>query len=668
MTSASPSDPTPSSRAFVVPPPRAADVVEVGEIVGALRRRWRTIAGAVLSAAAIGVALLVFAPRRYDGASTVLVRDRDGAGGSLLSRLGVPTDLAPAGMAAPLRSSIETELQILRSRSLLEAVSDSLGLQVRVVEPAGAAPWTLVQPRPYAGAFRKIRMRFTRDGGGFRVTGRGLDARVAPGRPLVTGAGVLALAPEPLPDVFEVQVLDREDAMERLGKRLGVDKVGGDVARLSFAAPDSLSAASVPNALVAHYLARRKTVDRGVNQHRAEFVSLQLDSVGAQLASAEAALRSYQERTGVLDPELVARLDLEGESKLREQVAANEVERAALDQMLAQVTSGTINDRQLAAYPTFLRSPAINEILAQLSRLDIQRTTLLERRTEADPEVQSLTTSIRQLEGQLRPIGVAYAGALRRQRAELSTLTARFDSSVAALPAAGQEFGRRTRDVRRLSQATLALQTQLLDAQLAAIGEGGDVRQIDHAFVPKRPTFPRPLPVMASALAAGALVGIAVVVVTLLFSPTVAAPSEAGRLLGVPAARLGRGTPLFFAAVAPRRDLAFAPLSTDADADAVARWLRAPDHPNGAHAVVTAGNTSAMVRAAGEDDGTRRVLAHASSARTLPALSEPGGLASVAPGLVTVLVARRGTKRSELLEAATALSASGADLVAVVLT
>lgn len=648
-----------SPRVSALPAPRASDVIDVAEVGSAVRRGWRTILGATVLAAVAGAAVLVFAPRRYDGSATVLVRDRDDAGGSLLARIGVSAELAPAALGSQLKSSMETELQILGSRSLLGAVSDSLGLQARVVEPTGIAPWRLLRPHAYPGSFAKRRLRFTRDGDGFRVRGQGVDGRVGPGRPLALEIGTLSLAPEPLPATFEIELLDREDGVKRLVKRLDVSKTGGDVARLSFAAPDSLSAEAVPNALIASYLARRKTVDRGVNQHRAEFVAAQLDSVAVQLAAAESALRAYQERSGVLDPEIVGRLDLEGASRLREQVATSEVERAALDQMLAQVAAGSLSERQLAAYPTFLRSSAINEILSQLSKLETQRNTLLERRTEADPEVQSLSKSIENLEHQLRPIGVAYAGALDRQRRELGTLTARFDSSVAALPAAGQEFGRRTRDVRRLGQTALALQTQLLDAQLAAIGEGGEVRQIDVAIAPKRPTFPRPLPVMATALAAGFLLGIVAVLVTTLFSPTVAAPGEAGRLLGVPAARLGRGTPLFFAAVAPRSVIAFAPLSTDIDAGAVARWLVpirsgervSPEPPHHDGGLAVGGG-----------------LAVASRVLTLDALSEPTGLAAVVPGLTTVLVARRGTSRTELIEAATALISSGADLVAVVLT
>jgi uncharacterized protein involved in exopolysaccharide biosynthesis len=470
-----------------------ADVLDLAELARAVRAGWRTICATAVLGVAAAAAVLLWAPPRYEGAATVLLRSAQDAGGSLLGRLGVPAELAPGALGSAIKSPMETELAILASQSVLGAVSDSLGLQVRVLEPAARAPWTLLEPRAYAGSFRKLRLRFVRDGavGAYRVTGRDLDARIAPGQPLVTSVGTLALAAGALPAQFEVQLLDREDALIRLAERVHVDKAGGELARVGYAAPDSLSAAAVPNAVVATYLERRRTTDRGVNQHRAEFLAAQVDSVARQLADAEQALRGFQERSGVLDPELVGRIDLEGMSKVREQLLATQVESAALDQLLRQVAAGTRSARQLAAYPSFLRSGAVNELLAQLATLETERAALLERRTEADPEVIALGQRAADLERQLQPLGTAYAQSLARQRGELETQASRFERTLDALPASAQTFARREREVRRLAQTSLALQTQLLDARLAAIGEGGEVRQIDDALVPKRRAFPR---------------------------------------------------------------------------------------------------------------------------------------------------------------------------------
>src|SRR5205823_4118288 len=143
--------------------------------------------------------------------------------------------------------------------------------------------------------------------------------------------------------------------------------------------------AAVPNAIIDVYLQRRRTTDRGVNEHKAEFLAAKIDTTNRDLAAAERALRAYQEQSGVVDPDVVGKLDLEGMSKVRESLAANEVEGRALEALLRDVDAGKATPRQLAAYPSLLRSPAINEILSQLAKLETDRTLLLDRRTPADP-------------------------------------------------------------------------------------------------------------------------------------------------------------------------------------------------------------------------------------------------------------------------------------------
>ena len=230
------------------------------------------VGGAVLGLA-LGAALLVYAPKRFAGGATVLLRSASDGGGSLLSRLGVPAELAPRSLGSAIKSPMETELQLLGSRAVLGRVSDSLGLQVRMLSPGDVPPWRLLAPRAYPGSFRKVRLRFVRESSGaYHVVGRDVDARIAPGRPLATPYGALALATGTLPSQFEVQLLDREDALTRLDERVDVEKSGGEVARVGYAAPTRCRPPRCPTPMVAAYLERRRTTDRSVNQHRAEFL------------------------------------------------------------------------------------------------------------------------------------------------------------------------------------------------------------------------------------------------------------------------------------------------------------------------------------------------------------------------------------------------------------
>ena len=247
----------------------AADLIDLADAGRVLRRGWRTVLATALLGTLAAVAVLLWAPRQFVGAASVVVRSAAPPGASLLGRLGIPAELAPASVGDALSSPLETELQVVGSRAVVGGALDSLGLQVRVVAPRERAPWQLLRPVPRPGAFRRVTLTFERVGDVYRVRGRGVAVDVAPGRPGNTPYGPLVLADGALPDRFRVQLLDREDALRALDRRLDVAKAGGEVVRIGYAAPDSLSAAAVPNAIVAGYLARRRTTDRSVNEYRA---------------------------------------------------------------------------------------------------------------------------------------------------------------------------------------------------------------------------------------------------------------------------------------------------------------------------------------------------------------------------------------------------------------
>ena len=95
------------------------DTVDVAEVVGTLKRQWR----AVLSFIALGVlgsaAVVLFAPRRFDGTGSVYVSMSGADGGSVLGRMGTGVSNLLGGLGGLSGSSgIETELQLLKSRAL----------------------------------------------------------------------------------------------------------------------------------------------------------------------------------------------------------------------------------------------------------------------------------------------------------------------------------------------------------------------------------------------------------------------------------------------------------------------------------------------------------------------------------------------------------------------
>lgn len=455
--------------------------LDVAELTGAIARGVKVIGVCAMLGLAAGVAVLMLAPARFEGRAMILVRTQQfSAGGLVRESFGPLAGLA--GDALGLGEGgdpLKTEMALMQSRAVFGDVVDSLRLQVRA---GRRAPFSVNVDIP-------------------------TDTRFAPVK-LSSDEG-------------RVKVVDREDAIEDLDRRLTVRVYGGEAVELLYRSRDSLTAAMVPNLIAERYVERRRTVDRGLNQRRAEFLAAQADSVQAALRTAvDAARRTRQAGAGLM-VEAAEAAELEQRSALQLRIAETSAELGALEALLRDVAA---NDPQrIAGFPALLRSPAVNELVAELGRRETERTLLRATATDRDPRVVALGEAIDGLRAQLVPMALTYAGALSRQRDEYATRLSDSERRSRALPsAAAQDFLTQS-EVERLSKLHLALGAQLLDARLAALYEGGDVRVVDPAVAPRRVSFPRPARTLAIGLAAGVMLGFIFALLPLLG----ARPSEA---------------------------------------------------------------------------------------------------------------------------------------------
>jgi len=544
-------------------PDETADTLDLAELARAARRSWSFIVALTLLGAAAAAGLLLFGPRRFQAASSIVVRSQQTSRASLLAKFAGGGDGAASLLDAGTSSPLETEVQILSSRELVGRVVDSLQLQVQVRAPDGIASNAVVQAARLPGAFkpRKYTVSSGADGT-IRVVGRDTTVTVPSGQPVVLPVGRLSLTSAVhAGGPYEIQLFDREDAVTRIGKRISISKAGGEVLRVTCRTSDSVTAAAIPNLLVGYYLALRHTTDRGTNQHRVEFLTAQLDSVTRQLAIAEQSLRGFQESSRLIDPQTIGKLSLERAGELRASIGENDVERGALEQLMGQVSAGSMSVRDLVAYPAFLKSPAINALLTQIGELETERSKLLVTRLDSDSEVVALSKSIRTLEGQLGPMATAYQSSLKRQHQDLSLQLDSLRTALGAFPAELASGNRLQRSVLQLSQVQTAMQAQLVEARIAAVTEGGNVQSLDIAEPPMRVAFPRPLPTMAAGLGGGLFIGLAIAMFVGMMGRWVQDPATLERTTGAPALRFDPHLPLLLGA-STTRTILVAPLGS----------------------------------------------------------------------------------------------------------
>jgi tyrosine-protein kinase Etk/Wzc len=466
----------------------ASGGVELREIAAALRRGRLWVVGGALFGLLVGAAVAFRVTPRYEARTSVLIQsETEGASGALSKLSGLL-----GGMGGGISGSkLETEVAVLKSRTVLGEVIDSLGLQVRVVEPAAAEPHAFFSVVRVAERADDAEYSFTRARGAYEVSGDGYRGTVAPGGTLRLPDATLTLRSAGLPAEFRIAVADRESTIDQVDKALKLDTDQGDVVTVQFRAAAPSVTAEVLNRMVRTYLRRRTTTDRGVNQHRYEFLSEQVDSVERQLERAAGLLRQEQESSGVLNPEVQGQTELERAMAVQADLEAISVEARALEQIIDRgKREGHIPTRELAAYPSLLKNPAVNEQLSRLLAMETDRTRLMGDLRANNPEIATLDRMIAQADAQLMGLAQDYLSGLHRQESGLRRDLASYQARLGVLPAQAEQAFRREREVKRLSETLIALQSQVVQARLDALSEGGQVRQVDVAIPPKRPVFP----------------------------------------------------------------------------------------------------------------------------------------------------------------------------------
>lgn len=468
----------------------------------AIRRRAGLVAGTFTAAMLLGGALLTAIRPTYQAATSIRIDQR---------QAGVPVlDFFLKELSA---SDVFTEQATLGSRSLVEGVTDSLGLALLPTRPARAARSAL---------FSQVRVTRQAGGGEYRLVRRGPGYALSqedtarslgtfPAGRAVEAAGFSVRLAPGIPDDVRFRVLPFAQAVQRVQKGLKVERPDRDanVIVLSYRDKDPELTRDVPNAVAGRFIASRHAVQQSVARSTAAFLRSQLDSVGAQLSGAEDALRDYRagRRAVDLPAEQTARVNqlaqLEAE---RNQTRA---ERDALASLVAEAQrdagAGVRSPyRRLVAFPTIFRNQSITELLRSLGAAEEQRSALLNRRTPEDQDVRVLTARVGEVEQQLQQVVTTYLQGLDRQVASLDGELAASGRALAALPARERDLTRLERNPKLLAEAYGVLQTRLRDAQIAEAVADPSVRVIDAAALPLEPASPKP-PLV---LAASALLGV----------------------------------------------------------------------------------------------------------------------------------------------------------------
>lgn len=520
------------------------------DVWGAVRRHARLLMGVTTAVVALVMLATALLPPAYESEAAVRIRS-ESPGGGMLAQLAPLAELGGLGGLAD--DDVDTEIGVLRSRRIVAAVADSVGLHVELTSPRRARSLYLQVIEAGEDAIRGDYTLTRRADGTYAVSVRSREgpvsapAAVRIGEPFRIGNMTLALpsrlsADPPAGIAFEVGSFNRTVEKVREDK-LSVDRQqsGSSLIEVTFRHRDPWIAAGVVNGIVERFTEYSLRQGQADSRREVEVLRGQVAMYEEQLREAEERLREFQERERIVAPEEQAVAQVTRLAELQAARDAMEVEGRALAQVIADVRSrpagarGESPYRELATFPSFLANGAVQDHLQALVELESERAELIARRTDENLDVRAIDTRVAELENQLHRMASSYVESLRTQIASADRSLAMVGGEIAQIPAKEVEYARLARDRKLIGEVYLLLQTQLKEAEVQeAIADSG-VRIVDTAIVPEKPEFPKPWINLALGTVLGLMIGLMAVVGKEVMDPHVRSHRDAERAIaGVP--------------------------------------------------------------------------------------------------------------------------------------
>lgn len=515
------------------PPPPDEEGIDLRMVWAILRRHWYIIVACVALAGVAGWFVTDRMTPVYEANASLRINEQEAA----VPGLEVLKDLRGQG------SEVNTEMQVLRSRSLAQLVADRLQLRLGVEEPRRAARSGLVAFAALDPRLDTGRIIITTAAGRFSATSPdGARASGAPGDTLRLGGTLLVLTRAAASHPRIVLTISAANAATSgYMDAMHVDRPSRDanIITLRYRHSDPALAEQGPNELLALFLEKRVNVRRTGARSTVSFLRAQLDTLGGELRIAEDSLKNFREANQVVSLQEQAAVSVGKLAELKAERDAVNAELTAIDALLRQSSTtadsvGTGRYRKLLAFPTLLRNQTVSTLLASLTTLETERGRLLTRRRMTDPDVAALTGQIESIETQVASLVGTYSEGLRQQVSAYDKTLGQSASQLNTIPAKEVQLARLMRSTSVLTELSTLLQTRLKEAEIAQAVEEPSAQVVDSAARPEYPVSPRRGLNLALSLMLGMVLALGVVFGKELLDTKVHARDDLQRAAPVP--------------------------------------------------------------------------------------------------------------------------------------
>ncbi len=409
---------------------------------------------------------------------------------------------------------VNTEMEILKSRTVAEEVVREMGLDREIINENKNLTLNIDNfSTDSINAERVFTIKFTDNYGSFTVLdsetpdlGKGVVGKPFTSKPLsfnITSTNAKK------GDSFKIRAKAFNKIVKNIISSIKVKDVGEqtNIMEVSFRYNSAEKAKTILNKIIEVYL--KKNIERksqDVSQ-TLEFISTQLESVREELEKSEIALDRYKTEHGYV--ELSA-----STTNLIDKLSEFEKARTELSIKKKQIEPlyNTLKDSNGSAnfiLPTITtEDPIVSEMVKNLAQLEVQRRALLDEYTEQHPQVITITTQINELKKKILDTLENTLDAINKQEKSLTSIINRYENNLKEIPQAERELAGLLRSARVNEEIYTFLLKKHEEAKISKAATVSNVRVIDPPSLPEFPIEPKKKRNLMIGLLVGILFGI----------------------------------------------------------------------------------------------------------------------------------------------------------------